>query len=57
VYRAGYCLVNLRSAVEFILYMDASVVAMDPEVFNKKVSRGLCARVPFVSHNRMRTAC
>jgi hypothetical protein len=36
--KAGYCFVNLRSAVEFILTLDASVLSMDAGEFNAKLA-------------------
>lgn len=36
--RAGYCLVNLRSAIEFVLSLDASQISIDPEYFEKKLA-------------------
>ena len=36
--KAGYCFVNLRSAVEFILTLDASVLSMDPDDFNSQLA-------------------
>jgi len=36
--KAGYCFVNLRSAVEFILTLDASVLNMDNDEFNTKLA-------------------
>jgi hypothetical protein len=36
--KAGYCFVNLRSAVEFILTLDASVLKMDPDEFGAKLA-------------------
>ena len=36
--KAGYCFVNLRSAVEFILTLDASVLSMDPDDFNAQLA-------------------
>ncbi len=36
--KAGYCFVNLRSAVEFILTLDASVLKMDPGDFALKLA-------------------
>lgn len=35
--KAGYCFVNLRSAIEFILTLDASVLKMDPVEFSEKL--------------------
>lgn len=37
--KAGYCLVNLRSAVEFILTLDGSVINMDEAEFDEKYAR------------------
>lgn len=34
--KAGYCFVNLRSAMEFVLSADASSVSMDPVEFDSK---------------------
>lgn len=36
--KAGYCFVNLRSALEFILTLDASVLKMDDTEFNDKLA-------------------
>ena len=36
--KAGYCFVNLRSAVEFILTLDSSVLSMDAAEFDAKLA-------------------
>lgn len=36
--RAGYCLVNLQSAAEFIDSMDASSLSIDPQEFAAKLT-------------------
>ena len=36
--KSGYCFVNLRSAIEFILTLDASVLNMDEEAFNSELA-------------------
>jgi hypothetical protein len=33
--KAGYCFVNLRSAIEFILTLDSHSLSIDPELFEK----------------------
>lgn len=38
--KAGYCFVNLRSAVEFVLTLDASVLSMPESEFNAKFAEG-----------------
>ena len=35
--KSGYCFVNLRSAIEFILTLDASVLSMEEGEFNAKM--------------------
>jgi hypothetical protein len=35
--KPGYCLINLRSAVEFVNYIEASSINIDPEYFQKKL--------------------
>ena len=35
---SGYCFVNLRSAVEFILTLDGTVLNMDEAEFNSKLA-------------------
>jgi hypothetical protein len=41
--KAGYCFVNLRSAIEFILTLDGSVINMDEELFNSKLAEAEAA--------------
>lgn len=36
--KPGYCLINLRSAVEFLLYIEADSLNIDPEEFNQKLA-------------------
>ena len=36
--QAGYCFVNLRSAIEFIVTLDASVLKMDEADFNEQLA-------------------
>jgi hypothetical protein len=33
--RAGYCFVNLRSAIEFILVVDATMLTVEPAYFEQ----------------------
>jgi hypothetical protein len=35
--KPGYCLINLRSAVEFVNYIEASSINIDPEYFQKQL--------------------
>ena len=37
--KAGYCFINLRSAVEFILVMDSNSLTMNPKDFHDKLER------------------
>ncbi|KAF0684996.1 Aste57867_23025 [Aphanomyces stellatus] len=37
-YRAGYCFVNLRSAIEFITVLDASMLSIEPEDFDRHMA-------------------
>jgi hypothetical protein len=36
--KAGYCLINLRSAINFIAYLDPSVIKMDPDYFAEQLA-------------------
>jgi hypothetical protein len=36
--KSGYCLINLKSAIEFIVYADAESLNINPEEFIKKIS-------------------
>ena len=36
--KSGYCFVNLRSAIEFILTLDASVLNMEEEDFQRQLA-------------------
>ncbi|OQS01992.1 hypothetical protein THRCLA_21534 [Thraustotheca clavata] len=36
--KAGYCYVNLRSAIEFIMVLEPSMLTVDPAEFNTKLS-------------------
>ena len=36
--RSGYCFVNLRSAIEFVLSMDATSISIDPEYFDNQLA-------------------
>jgi len=38
VSKAGYCFVNLQSAVDFILTLDASVLAIDEQSFTEQLA-------------------
>jgi hypothetical protein len=35
--KSGYCLINLRSAIEFINYLEASSINIDPNEFQQKL--------------------
>lgn len=35
--KSGYCLINLRSAIDFVTYVEASSLKIDPEYFAAKV--------------------
>eukprot|EP01038_Epipyxis_sp_PR26KG_P006183 gene6183-8518_t len=35
--KSGYCLINLRSAVEFVIYIEAESIKIDPEEFERKL--------------------
>ena len=41
--KAGYCFINLRSAIEFILHVDASMISIDPEVFARQLEEASAA--------------
>jgi hypothetical protein len=41
--KSGYCFVNLRSAIEFILTLDGSVLNIDTAEFDKKLAEGEAA--------------
>lgn len=36
--RSGYCLINLRSAIEFVNDVDADQLSVDPKEFNAKLA-------------------
>lgn len=36
--QVGYCMVNLRSAIDFIEYLDAERLKMDPDDFNRQLA-------------------
>ena len=36
--KSGYCLINLRSATEFVNYVDSSSLKIDPEEFDRKLA-------------------
>lgn len=36
--KAGYCLINLRSAINFVNYVDPSSIKIDPDYFHEQVS-------------------
>ena len=40
--KAGYCLVNLRSAIEFIMHVDAGDLTIDAQEFEKNLNEAEC---------------
>ena len=41
--KAGYCFVNLQSAIEFILNVDGSMLSIDEEEFDRKLKENEAA--------------
>ena len=36
--KSGYCLINLRSAIEFVMYIEADSINIDPQIFADKLA-------------------
>ncbi len=36
--KSGYCLINLRSAINFVNYVDPSTIKIDPDYFHEQVA-------------------
>jgi Rab5 GDP/GTP exchange factor len=48
--KSGYCFVNLRSAMEFVISLDAEAISMDPAEFEAKME---LAELKWNSNNKI----